>query len=66
LLCMQEIEVRLAATSLLASVLISHRVLSPAVVTRLILSWYDPGTRDDLNILHTISSFLAIFPYMTK
>ena len=62
----QEVEVRIAAASLLASVLVSHRILSPTVVSRLILLWYDPSTRDEPTLLNNVSSFLDVFPYMSK
>ncbi|XP_076813570.1 condensin complex subunit 3-like isoform X2 [Clavelina lepadiformis] len=62
----ENVEVRQAVICLLAKVLVSHHILSPAVVSRLILTWYNPATQDEPQILHMISNFLNIFPYMSK
>nr|CAB3264222.1 condensin complex subunit 3 [Phallusia mammillata] len=62
----EEVEIRHAVVCLLSRVLVSHRILSPTVFSRLILLWYNPATQDDPEVVHAISDFLNTFPYMSK
>nr|XP_002127415.1 condensin complex subunit 3 isoform X2 [Ciona intestinalis] len=62
----EESEVREASACLLTRVLISHRILSSVVVSRLILLWYNPSTSEETKLLQHVNAFLDAFPYMSK
>ena len=62
----EDLEVREAVVQLFTRVLISHHILSATVLSRLLLLWHDPAVKADLSIVNDISTFLNIFPYMSK
>ncbi|XP_039258704.2 condensin complex subunit 3-like [Styela clava] len=59
-------DIRHAAASGLAMILVSGRIVSPAIFSRLVLLWYNPTTQDEFNTLNKISCFLDFYPYMCK
>lgn len=58
--------IRFEAASGLAMMLVSGRIVSPAIFSRLVLLWYNPTTQEEHNTLNKISCFLDAYPYMCR
>lgn len=59
-------DIRHAAANGLAMILVSGRIISPAIFSRLLLLWYNPTTQDEHGTINTISCFLDFYPYMCR
>jgi len=49
-----------------AKLLLAGRVVSPSLLTRLLLLWYNPVTEDDTRLRHCIGIFLPIYAFASR
>ncbi|XP_076461529.1 condensin complex subunit 3-like isoform X2 [Babylonia areolata] len=56
-------ELRSVVAEGLAKLLMSGRVFSPALLSRLLLLWYNPLAEDDAQLRHTLGTFFPIFAF---
>ncbi|CAH1784611.1 unnamed protein product, partial [Owenia fusiformis] len=56
-------EIRTAAAEGLAKLLLSGRVLSSKLLSRLILLWYNPVTEGDSHLRHCLGAFFPMFAF---
>lgn len=56
-------EIRNVAAEGLAKLLLSGRVRSPTLLSRLLLLWYNPTTEDDVYLRHCLGAFLPAFAF---
>ncbi|XP_071792780.1 condensin complex subunit 3-like [Asterias amurensis] len=50
----------------MAKLLLSGRVTSPKLLSRLLLLWYNPTTEEDLHLRHCLGTFLPFFAFATR
>jgi len=50
----------------LAKLLVSGRVLSAKILSRLIILWYNPITEDDIKLRHCLGVFLPVFSFENR
>jgi len=50
----------------MAKVMITGRVVSPNVLSRLIILWYNPISEDDAQLRHCLGSFLPAFAFRSR
>lgn len=63
---LQSNDIRNIAAEGLAKLLLSGRVLSAKLLSRLILLWYNPTTEEDGNLRHCIGVFLPVFAFASR
>jgi condensin complex subunit 3 len=62
----QSNDLRNVAAEGLAKLLLSGRVLSAKLLSRLILLWYNPTTEEDGSLRHCIGVFLPVFAFASR
>ncbi len=62
----QTSEVRTVAAEGLAKLLLSGRVVSHKLLSRLLLLWYNPITEDDTHLRHCLGAFFTVFAFSNK
>jgi len=64
--CVQSSEIRTVCAEGFAKLLLAGRVVSPSLLTRLLLLWYNPVTEDDTKLRHCIGTFLSIYAFASR
>ena len=64
--CAQSSEIRTVCAEGFAKLLLAGRVVSPSLLTRLLLLWYNPVTEDDTRLRHCIGTFLPIYAFASR
>lgn len=59
-------DLRNVAAEGLAKLLLSGRVLSAKLFSRLLLLWYNPTTEDDVNLRHCLGVFFPVFAFASR
>lgn len=59
-------DVRTVAAEGLAKLLLSGRLVSPKVLSRLLLLWYNPLTEDDARLRHCLGAFFPMFAFASR
>jgi len=65
-MCVQSPEIRTVCAEGFAKLLLARRVVSPSLLTRLLLLWYNPVTEDDTKLRHCIGTFLPIYAFASR
>ena len=60
---LQSCEVRSVVAEGLAKLLLSGRVVSAKLLSRLVLIWYNPVTEDDTLLRHCLGAFFPIYAF---
>lgn len=63
---LQSSEIRTVCAEGFAKLLLAGRVVSPSLLTRLLLLWYNPVTEDDTRLRHCIGTFLPIYAFASR
>ena len=63
---LQSGELRSVVAEGLAKLLMSGRVFSAALLSRLLLLWYNPLAEDDARLRHTLGTFFPIFAFTDR
>ena len=62
----QTTDLRDVAAEGMAKLLVSCRVMSHKLLSRLLLLWYNPVTEDDTRLRHCIGGFLPMFAFASR
>lgn len=62
----QSSEVRTLCAEGYAKLLLAGRVVSPSLLSRLLLLWYNPLTEDDTRLRHCIGTFLPVYAFASR
>ena len=65
-IAVQSSEIRTVCAEGFAKLLLAGRVVSPSLLTRLLLLWYNPVTEDDTKLRHCIGTFLPIYAFASR
>ena len=63
---LQSGELRSVVAEGLAKLLMSGRLFSAALLSRLLLLWYNPLAEDDARLRHTLGTFFPIFAFTDR
>lgn len=50
----------------IAKLLCHQRIYAPKLLSRLIVLWYNPCSKDNLKMMHCIGTFLPIFAFESR
>ncbi|XP_064631068.1 condensin complex subunit 3-like isoform X2 [Lineus longissimus] len=59
-------EIRTVAAEGLAKLMLSGRVMSGKLLSRLLLLWYNPLTEDDIHLRHCLGTFFPVFAFSSQ
>lgn len=63
---LQSSEVRTVVAEGMSKLLLSGRVVSAKLLSRLLLLWYNPITEDDAHLRHCLGVFFPVFSFAAK
>ncbi|XP_022086528.1 condensin complex subunit 3-like isoform X2 [Acanthaster planci] len=66
LLDSESADVRTVVAEGMAKLLLSGRVTSPKLLSRLLLLWYNPTTEEDLHLRHCLGTFFPVFAFASR
>ncbi|XP_038070751.1 condensin complex subunit 3-like isoform X1 [Patiria miniata] len=66
LLDSESVDVRTVVAEGMAKLLLSGRVTSPKLLSRLLLLWYNPTTEEDLHLRHCLGTFFPVFAFAAR
>nr|XP_006813156.1 PREDICTED: condensin complex subunit 3-like [Saccoglossus kowalevskii] len=59
-------EIRTVAAEGLCKLLLSGRIVSSKLISRLVILWYNPITEDDTRLRHCLGSFLPLYAFASR
>ncbi|XP_077992118.1 condensin complex subunit 3-like [Glandiceps talaboti] len=59
-------EIRTVAAEGLSKLLLSGRIVSWKLISRLVILWYNPITEEDIRLRHCLGSFLPIYAFASR